>query len=656
MRRALKVSERAVPASLRSTELTPSTVLAAVLGTAAVLLPQVGRHVGVASLALTTLAVLLVLRRPTDGTVRALTAAVVGLLPAVVLLGALHDLPGFALPLPISRLLLLTIWSLTSATLGLTVTRRIIGKRALADVWVRLLAGLGVTVYFAGALLRLLRPDRSPSARLAWILSEEDNAHIVGVLREVLLDGPRGAQLADQFGTAFANVPLTILALFGGPLAGEDDIRIQAITGFTVSTIVAIALGGSALALLAALPHHVQRFDATMSQPPVTALRMLFGGLLAAAAVLAAGSLLIVLPMRSGFLTLVWGLALVLVSSALIAITPTDAPSGTRIMLVASILGVAVLLLSSWPFIITALAPALALPLTWVRWRRLAALIRQHRARSAGAVAVGGTVLVAGITWFLRWGPAAEVLSYGRDILLVQASGIFADANIVRISAIALLVATTMIVLSNATSGRIPLLLALLGPPVGAGMLYLGLRVAAAILTEGELNYSGIKLFYAIIVLTVALGLTALAAHAPRSGPAGIIGGGLLLALVHSVSPTVNLHTEWWNRTDLAGAAHATAVVDAIANSSPELPIRCLPPLGTPATPVTRWAAYFCVRWMEDAFNEGRFNGGHQTFLRTEDATFDGIIEQLLRDNPSEYTFAYRMQMGLGWFGWDGRT
>ncbi len=648
---ALGTSRRSVVlASLRWTDLAPSAVLAC----AALLLPEIGRTAGTASVALTVLAIVLAVRRLAGGTARALTSVLIGLLPAIVLLGVLHDLPGLTVPLSVSRLLLLVLWSVTSVTLGLEVTRRVVGRRALADVWIRILAAGAVTAYFAGALIRLLLPGRGPSARLAWILSEEDNAHVVGVIREVLLDGPRGAQLAEVYGTAFANIPLLLIRLLGGPLAGESDVRLQAVTGFTVSTIVAIVLIGSTLALLSALPRHVHGTEASAERPPIGVPEMLLGGAYTAAAVLAATSLLVVLPMRTGFLTLVWGLTLVLLSSALIAITPAAASKATRVVLVVSIVGTAALLLSSWPFIITALLPALALPREWIPWRRIGAVIRQHRGRAATALAAGVIVLVLGGARFLRWGLAAEVLSYGRDILLLQASWIVADANITRLSAIILIVAIAMIIRSTVAPSRTPLLLALVGPPLGAGLLYLGLHVAAALLTDGELNYSGIKLLYAIIVLSVTLGLIALAAHAHQTGRIGVVAAGVVLALVHTSSPTVGLHTEWWDRTDLDGLPHAAAVVDAVANSSVELPIRCLPPLGTTVTPVTRWAAYFCVRWMEDAFNEGRFNGGHHTFLNAQGTTFDDIVEQLLADNPSEYLFAYRMQMGLGWFGWDG--
>ncbi len=625
------------------------------LGAAALGLPEVGRGVASISIALTAFAVLAGARRSAGGTARGLTALLIGLLPAVILLGVVHDLPGVALPLTLSRLLLLVLWLTTSMTLGTEATRRIVGRRALADVWVRILAAAAVTAYFAGALIRLLLPSRGPSARLAWILSEEDNAHVVGVLREVLVDGPRGVELAEQYGTAFANIPLLILRLLGGPVASDGDVRLQAVTGFTVSAIVAIALAGLALALLVALPRHIHR-DPTATGRRIGAFEMALGGIYSGAAVLAASSLLIVLPMRTGFITFVWGLTVVLVSSALVVLTPSQASPGARLVLVASLLGAAAILLSSWPFILTALLPALALPLTWIRWSGLVELTRQHRGRVAAGLAIGLVLLLLGATWLLHWGPAAEVLSYGRDILLAQASGISADTNVARLSAIVLVAAVTMALLSMAAPGRTAMVLALAGPPIGAGSLYLGLEIAAAILTDGELNYSGIKLLYAVIVLAATLGLVGVAALANDSGRTGILVAGILIALVHWTSPTVNLHTEWWERTDLDGLPHASAVVVAVSNSSADLPIRCLPASGTAVTPVTRWASYFCARWMEDAFNEGRFGGGRGQLLNADDATFDDIIDRLRAEHPSEYTFAYQMQMGLGWFGWDGRN
>lgn len=75
----------------------------------------------------------------------------------------------------------------------------------------------------------------------------------------------------------------------------------------------------------------------------------------------------------------------------------------------------------------------------------------------------------------------------------------------------------------------------------GAGALYGWLRLAAALLTDGELNYSGVKIFYGIVVLAVLLGLLTIVA---RAGAAGILTGlitTIALAVVLQASPTGRL-------------------------------------------------------------------------------------------------------------------
>ncbi len=619
------------------------------------MLPTEGRTFGLLSLLLMAAAVTAALTRASGGVVRALTALLVGLAPAIVVVGVLHDLPRVPLPVLASRAALLLVWLASSGLLGVPVVRSIVGRRALIDVWVRVAGVAASTAYLAGPLIRLLLPDRTAGDRLAWIISEEDNAQIVGVAREVLVDGPRGAELAEQYGTAFANLPLVLMRLAGGPLDSDTDVRLQAITAFTVSTIVAIALIGIALALLTALPHHVHASHRHPSHwpRPIGWLSIAVGGSGAGAAALAALSLLVVLPMRTGFLTFVWGLALVLIGAAFVAVTPTDAPPGARLVVLIGLFGVAVLLLSSWPFISTALLPLLALPLTWIRWRDVATRLRRHRARATVILLAVLLTTLGSVAGFLRWGPAAEVLSYGRDILLIGASLIAADGRITWLALVGLVGSALLILRSLTGRGRTVMLLAVLGAPLGVGLLYVGLRVAARMLTDGQLNYSGVKLFYAIVALAVTLGLASLASQLSFTRPLGAAFAVAVLVLVHTVSPTVRLHEEWADRTELQIVPHAYAVVDAIGSST-NLPIRCLPAPGTPITPVTSLGAYFCARWVEDAFNEGRFSGRRSEFLNARGSNFDDIVASIVAEYPDEYRFAYVMPMGPGWFGWDG--
>jgi hypothetical protein len=260
------------------------------------------------------------------------------------------------------------------------------------------------------------------------------------------------------------------------------------------------------------------------------------------------------------------------------------------------------------------------------------------------------------IPLLLGWGPTANILSFGVDVLTVGGSGIYADdvARNASFATIAILAGALLLTLRS--SPRSVMLLAIVGPVAGAAALYLGLFAAAAMLTDGLLGYSGVKLFYALIALSATLGLPALVGQAARQG--ALVMSLTLVAIlgIHQASPTVRLHEEWPGQTFRPGALHAEAAVEAIRGSSVDLPIRCLPSPGTRVTERTRWAAYFCARWMEDAFNEGRFDGRRFELLSAEGETFEPTVSAIEANHPSEYLFAYRMTMGAGWFGWTGGT
>ena len=586
---------------------------------------------------------------------RTALAMLVGLGPTLVILGATHDVLGITVPVSVSAVVTQLLWTVSSLPIGCAVALRITDRPSAIDVWSRIGAVGAVTVLMVTALGRLLLPPFGPAERLAWMLSEEDNAQIVGIAREILSDGARGAVLAEQYGTGFITLPLTIVRLAGGPIAGEADIRLQAITLFVLSTMVAAVVAGLAMALLAALPHHVHRGRAvTRSGAHRTwPISVAIGMSSAAIASLIGFSLLLVLPMRTGFLTFVWGLALVLLAASLAAITPRDASRGARAMLIVHLVATVLMLLSSWPFIAPALAPVLLIPLLWIDWGR-ARLAAKARPRRTLVLATAGTGALGLLTiWFLRWGPAAEVLSYGTDVLTVGGSGIFADELLPRVVVLTFAILIPAVLLGSAAGTRATQLLAIVGPVVGAGLLYLALRAAAALLTDGELGYSGVKLFYGLITLGLVLGLTALVSQSARVGLPAALATLLLIGAVHQISPTASLHVEWRTSTLRSGALHAEAAVDAI-RSSTDLPIRCLPSPGTAVTERTRWAAYFCARWMEDAFNTGRFDGRRFELLAADGPTFERTVEKIVAENQSEYLFAYRMTMGRGWFGWDG--
>ncbi len=632
--------------------LSPCRALLGSLATAAILAFGVGdRPVTVLGTVLLAVSVALA-SRGDDAPGRVVLRLVVGLGPAVVLIAAVHDLTAIPLPPAATGASLGLAWILTSRTLGAAAAGSVVGSAGLRDVAIRMLAVAGVTVFVAGAMARLLLPSVPTARRLSWILGEEDNAHVVGVAREVLSSGPRGVELADQFGTAFMNVPLMLVQFFGGLPSGEVDPRLRAISAFTVSTLVVILLAGLAMAILAALPSHVHLPQMAGSRAGTSVM----------AATGAAGgtaigmSLLVVLPMRTGFLTFVWGLTFVLIGAATAAALPRDAGWSARTVLLAVLAALTVLVLSAWPFILPALASLFLLPLTWIKWAGVSTSLRQHKVR--WVLGLIGILLSAAlvVALFSRWGPTAEVLSYGRGILLASASGISADDLLRRASFIAIALVAILLVLGDNRKRAPGLAIALIGPVVGGLALYGGLLVAAAVLTDGELNYSGVKLLYGIVVLAAIIGLLTLTWQVGRNGMVQAAGTTASIAFLLVVSPTSSLVTEWWSRTDLGTPPHAVATITAIEQTTANLPIRCLPAPGARVTETSRLAAYFCARWMEDAFNEGRFQGHRDQLLRAESDTFEPVIEAILESSSSEYLFSLRMILGPGWFGWDGRS
>jgi hypothetical protein len=508
------------------------------------------------------------------------------------------------------------------------------------------------------ALVRLSLPQYGTAVRLAWIINEEDNAQIVGIAREILVDGPRGAHLAEQYGTAFVNLPMTLIEILGGPLATETDVRLQAVTIFLASTVVAILLTGLAMGLLLALPQHTQMggLQGARRSGGRGTIVSTVGAIGAGVITLIGFSLVVVLPMRTGFLTFVWGLGIVLLSAALVAATPPDASATARAVLVTHLIGSGVLLLSTWPFIGPALVPLLLVPLLWIRWAALLDVMHERPVLTFGIV--GGVVMLLALAaWsFLQWGPAAEVLSYGVELLTVGGSGIYADRAVTSSAIVAALATIAAIMLGLRGRDRSALLIGFAGPFLGAGLLYLGIRLAASLLTEGELGYAGVKLTYGVIALAIVLGLTGVSSYSAHLGTPFVVLVLVVVVGLHQVSETASLHSDWWSHNFRPDSPHADSAVEAIRATSVDLPIRCLPSPGTVVTDRTRWSAYFCARWMEDAFNEGRFNGRRFDLLNAPGPTFEETIARIESEDRSEYLFAYRMTMGRGWFGWDGNA
>ena len=576
-----------------------------------------------------------------------LLATAVGVPPAVIMLGATVDLlPTMPGPRAL-RVLLFGLLVGTALSLGRSVAVRVLRPRVGFDILGRGLSVLVVTGVIAGALVRLLLPSRGPDLRLAWMLGEEDNAAFVGVAREVLVHGSNGAHLAEELGAAFMNLPLAIINLFGGPIAGEEDVRLQAITLTLASAAIAIILAGMAMALLAALPHHVH-LQADGTPRAIRPAVVIAGSVGSGAVALAGFALLAVMPLQAGFLTFLWGLSLVLVAAAVVAILPPNASVSARAVTLLHLIATGVLLLGSWPFIATALAPLMLVALLWIDRARLAAWRAAHRAaaRTAGVLLVLGAM---SSVWFVASLPqVSKVIELGRDALTVTGSSIHADAWTVRAAVLMTLLATASIL--HRRPPRPGHLLALLG----AGALMLAIDVATNRFAGGMMGYAGLKLLFGLVTLSLILGGLALISSSARHS---VLVSLLALALVlspHALSETSTKYQSWWSTTERIGSLHAIAVIEAINATSPEVPIRCLPSPGTRIDGTTRWAAYFCIRWTEQGFNEGRFDGNAFRLLNAEGETFDEVVTTIVKEQQSDYLFAYRMTMGRGWFGWAG--
>jgi hypothetical protein len=628
-------------------------IIAAVVAATSILIPLLltGRIAALVSTAGIALAVWTMSLGQVRSSSRAALATLVGLAGGLLLVGAAHD-SGITTQQPaLIRLAFATSWALTTGTLGAAVALRPPGRRGIVDVWLRMSGAIAAGGFVAGALLRLLLPGRDTADRLAWLLYEEDNAAFVGIAREVLTDGHSGADLAAGFGAAFANLPAALLVIAGGPLSTEGDVRLQAITLTVVSTIVAVSLGTLAMALIGSLLHHTSS-SRTTGSPRSSVWVVAAGPILTGAATFTALALLVVLPMRTGFLTLVWGLALVAISAALVAVTPPDASVQVRIVVGMCVFAAGLLLTGSWPFIGPALVPVLIAVATWLPWSAIWTRARSHPLRTI--VTATGLLIIAGLigATLVSSGAAATVIGLGTAALTVQGSLISADRTVITIGLFAML-AVALLSRRLGRDARRTVLLTVLGPPLGGVALYGGLRIAANILTDGELGYSGMKLLYGVIVLTVLLGLSAAAALVAGRGAAASAVAIVVLAIPILSSPTVALQFEWWDRTDRGSEPHAIATVTAIRASSEDLPIRCLPSRGTAVTDRTRWAAYMCIRWMEEAFN-GAGWGYAGSFVEAEGPTFEDVIDARIEARPSDYFFAYPFTMGMGWFGWDG--
>ena len=541
-----------------------------------------------------------------------------------------------------ATLVLVAVLGSGAAALMRPLVARTGARRPSVSAAVGLLAPAVITAWAAGRLL-----DAEPAARLAWMLGEEDNAHVVGAARELLAEGPDGAELAAQYGTSYATPGVALLRSgLAGPVSG--DPRLDAVTAITASAallpvILGLAVLLSAMALRAAtLAVH----DTRESHPstPAMVVGVLLGTLMAGTAT---QLLIVAVPLQLGFITFAWAIAWTLVGwSALAGLVVPGLPRPTRLALAVQT-GVAALLLEgSWPF----LAGALAMPVTVVMSTSVARALGDGRlTRRALRRALLGLSLVGavGAGLLATSGAVRTVLGLGREALT---AGVEVGASIVTIGPALLLAAIAAIVPVAVTARRAGAVVALAVAPAGGAVVSLvAIWIVSLAIADGIVGYGGSKLLLAATLLAVAGGTAVVATGmAPRAGIAAMA---IATALV-LLDPLGGIAPEWWRRTAPRVPPHAEATITAIKGSSPDLPIRCRPAPGTPATTTAKVAAYFCIVWMEDAFNAGPSSGNRFAFFQTEEATFDSVVAEAQAEGL--YGFAYPLRLGPGWFGWDG--
>ncbi len=586
------------------------------------------------------------------------------MLPALML-GSPLGLAATVLTLQVVRLegsAITVVWALASTVSAalmlplVPVRSRRPGAMAVAPIGaLGLLLPALVTSWAPGRLLR-----GSPAAQLAWMLGEEDNAHVVGVARELLEVGPGGAELATQYGTSFAGPGVALLRSgVIGPMSG--DPRLDAITATTAAAAMLPLVIATALVLAAAgvrsyraVPSAVgPPTGAGAAQPDVTAWRshvllralgLSIGSLAAGTAVQLLG---VAVPMQLGFATLAWSVAWALVGwAAVVNLHARDLPAPTRLALGVQLGASVILLEGSWPFLIGAvLLPGLlvvrrvlggdASTVHRVRLDRRKALLVAALGAAIASVALGS-------------GAVRAVLSLGRAALT---AGIEVGASIIAIGpalhAVTVIAAGAVLLSLRRRGPSVVVASAAAGALATLGVVWL----ASVVVADGVVGYGARKLMLAGAMLAVSAVAAVLASGRLAGWGPAITAAVLSLILL---DPLGRLSISWWERTASDEPPHAVATITAIRGSSPDLPIRCRPEPGTPATAASKLAAYFCIVWMEDAFNSEPSSGNRFAFFQTEAPTFDEAL--LEAEEAGLYGFAYPHRLGPGWFGWDGRS
>jgi len=501
-------------------------------------------------------------------------------------------------------------------------------------------AGAASLWFFLRHPVSLLRSG-SPAERLMWLLDMEDNARFMGVAREMLAGSPSGGRLASEFGTGFMSSALLLDGAWRGLPVG--DPRAAAIDLMNLSVALAIVM----IALTVVTVHLTTTIAST--ERPTGLLRAAADVALIPAVVATAIWVAVAVPMRSGFLSFIWGVVWISLAASIIPLL-RRVVRWRKVLLLAVLAAAAVLLIDSWPFLIAGLAPVLAL----ARTRRAGQSPGPSRSIRIG---LGSIVLLVAVG--LLWNsPVRSVISsVGLSVLEVEGTSITTEPwmRLVAISSVvAGLVATYVSSAERGLARLRDVATATEASAAALGASVVGLFALAVVLNDGDAGYGGRKLLHGAVAVALIVALPAtlsriVASPIPTSIAAGVAGLVVLLS-----SPVGGFEEQWGTQVDVHLQPHALVVTDALRVTSPELPIRCLPPERTAATPGARWAAYFCVNWVEDAFNEDRIDGYRMDMLTHDDETFDPLIERMMQERMSEYLFAQRIVAGAGWAHWDG--
>jgi hypothetical protein len=447
------------------------------------------------------------------------------------------------------------------------------------------------------------------------------------------------------FGRGFG-APALLRLRAAAPDRLTGDPRVAAIDIINLSSGLAIMLTG--LIVLLGL-WQASAVGGSQTGAPRAVLDTTAGVVVSMAAIIVT----VVIPMQFGFLSFVWGvvwLGTAAVIGGIFVDMARTSPTMAGVVVI-SWLSSAFLMIGAWPFLIAGLVPfglgLLPAP------RRLVVAVRAHPVRSALLVATAITVAASAI-----WSsPIRTVLmAYGVEALTVDGSMISTPRIVLNVAVLATVSGILVIVgMSASRPAWRELLTDPILVPAAVGMSYVALLGAAAILTDGVLGYAGPKLLHGFAATAFVVALPRLVGAALRAR--------LTVSVAAAVSTVVVLGGLIDGRLDQWAAfaradeqPHAIAIETALQRTAPDVPIRCVPPSGRPVTEGSRWATYFCVNWAEDAFNEDRFHGYRSAILRLEDDTFENLIERMMQERMTEYTFAYRFVAGPGWAGWNGTS